>query len=121
MKTTIKIEDNLYHRLEAAAASSGRKVNDLLTEGVRLVLASQPKPLRPRTRIKLPLIDSGLPGKLSIPDDIASRIEMEADIERHEASLRGVWRERRWNKGTIAATLFYVSTRTQNKNLTCLS
>lgn len=88
MKATIEIEDDLYHRLEVEATSRGRDVKDLLNEGVRLVLASLPKsPIR-RTRVKLPLIDSGRPGKLNIPDDIASRIEMEADIERHEASLR---------------------------------
>jgi hypothetical protein len=39
-------------------------------------------------RIHLPLIDSGQPDKLSIPDDIAFLLEAEEDRERHEASLR---------------------------------
>ncbi len=38
MKTTIEVPDELYRRAKAAAALRGRKLKDLVTEGLRLVL-----------------------------------------------------------------------------------
>lgn len=38
MKTTIEVPDELYRRAKAAAALRGRKLKDLVAEGLRLVL-----------------------------------------------------------------------------------
>jgi hypothetical protein len=38
MKTTVKISDDLYRRGKAEAALRGRKLKDLVEEGLRLVL-----------------------------------------------------------------------------------
>ena len=88
MKATIEIDDDLYSRLEIEAESRGRSVRDLLIESLQMLLISERSSTSPKRRIKLPLIDSGQPGKLNIPDDIVSQVEMREDLERHEASLR---------------------------------
>ena len=43
MKTTIEVQDELYRQAKAVAALQGRKVKDLIEEGLRLVLESPPK------------------------------------------------------------------------------
>ena len=40
MKATIEIDDELYRQVKAAAAIRGRKVKDLVAEGLRSVLRS---------------------------------------------------------------------------------
>jgi hypothetical protein len=40
MKATIEIDDELYRQVKAAAAMRGRKVKDLVAEGLRTVLRS---------------------------------------------------------------------------------
>jgi hypothetical protein len=47
MKTTIEVPDELYRRAKAAAALSGRKLKDLVAEGLRLVLENR-RPERPQ-------------------------------------------------------------------------
>ena len=43
MKTTVELPDDLARRIKAAAALRGRKLKDLVAEGLRLVLeAPQP-------------------------------------------------------------------------------
>jgi len=88
MKATIDIDDELYRRLRAAADAQGRNVADLVLEAVEVVLTSAPLSIPERRRIRLPLIDSGRPGKLNIPDDIAFLVDAEEDRQRHDASLR---------------------------------
>ena len=88
MKATIEIDDELYNRLETQAEARSRNLGDLLIEGAQMLLVEEHPSLVPKRRIRLPLIDSGHPGKLRIPDDIVSRLEMQEDLERHEASLR---------------------------------
>ena len=39
MKTTVEVPDDLYRRAKAEAALRGRKLKDLVEEGLRLVLA----------------------------------------------------------------------------------
>ena len=48
MKTTIEVPDELYRRAKAEAALSGRKLKDLVEEGLRLALAKAPKARRAR-------------------------------------------------------------------------
>ena len=86
MKATIEFEEDLYRLLKSTAALRGKKLRELVTEGVKLILKNPEQ--NAGRRVKWPLIDSGRPGKLDIPDDIASRLEVEAEIERHAASLR---------------------------------
>jgi hypothetical protein len=38
MKTTVEVSDDLYRRAKAEAALQGRKLKDLVEEGLRLVL-----------------------------------------------------------------------------------
>lgn len=39
MRTTIRIDDELYRRVKARAAEEGRSVGDLITDAVRAALA----------------------------------------------------------------------------------
>ncbi|HEX3429388.1 MAG TPA: hypothetical protein VHT03_00765 [Rhizomicrobium sp.] len=43
MKTTIEVSDALYRRAKAAAALEGRKLKDLVEDGLRQVLESPAK------------------------------------------------------------------------------
>jgi hypothetical protein len=53
MKTTVELSDDLYRRVKADAALRGRKVKDLIEEGMRLVLKTSRKAPRKASR-KLP-------------------------------------------------------------------
>ena len=44
MKTTIELPDDLYRRAKSEAALSGRKLKDLVEDGLRLVLKSPRQP-----------------------------------------------------------------------------
>ncbi len=75
MKTTVEIPDDLYRRAKAGAALSGRKLRDLIEEGLRLVLEA---PQRTRRRKSLAglmkrargAIDSGVPDLASNPEHL---------------------------------------------------
>lgn len=88
MKTTIDFEDELYRQLKATAALRGRKVRDLVQDGVRMVLQNSWKPVDPSVRVELPLIPTRRKTPLDIPDDIAARLDSFSDREGHAASLR---------------------------------
>jgi hypothetical protein len=47
MKTTVEVPDDLYRRAKAEAALRGRKLKDLIEEGLRLVLDTRRSPTRP--------------------------------------------------------------------------
>jgi hypothetical protein len=72
MKTTIEVPDELYRRAKAEAALRGRKLRDLVEEGLRLVLEA---PRRTRhhpslaelTKSARGMIDSGVPDLASNP------------------------------------------------------
>jgi len=42
MKTTVEVSDDLYRRAKSEAALRGRKLKDLVEEGLRLVLETPP-------------------------------------------------------------------------------
>ena len=42
MRTTIRLDDSLLRQAKAAAAASGRSLNDLISDAVRAALASRP-------------------------------------------------------------------------------
>jgi hypothetical protein len=75
MKTTVEVPDELYRRAKAEAALRGRKLKDLIEEGLRLALES------PRTSRRNPSLaglmkrargvaDSGIPDLGSNPEHL---------------------------------------------------
>jgi hypothetical protein len=86
MKATFELPDQLYREAKASAALQGRKVKDLVAEGLRLVLSRPKSPGRPH-HVIFPLLKDRGGRVLNIPDDVASRTEIAADLARHETSL----------------------------------
>jgi hypothetical protein len=76
MKTTIEVPDELYRRAKAEAALRGRKLKDLIEEGLRIVLEA-PRSRRERPRLAELMkrargaIDSGVPDLASNPKHLA--------------------------------------------------
>jgi hypothetical protein len=96
MKTTIDLPEDLLRRAKAEAALRGRKLRELVAEGLRLRLemkeeappdAGSAAPLL-REFDALPLIKrrSGTP-RLKVTPARIHELEMEAEMERHEASV----------------------------------
>jgi hypothetical protein len=74
MKTTVDVPDELYRRAKSEAALRGRKLKDLVEEGLRLVLAT-PEPRR-RSLADLMkgargVVDSGVADLGSNPEHMA--------------------------------------------------
>jgi len=72
MKTTIEVPDELYRRAKAEAALRGRKLRDLVEEGLRLVLEAPRKTrhqpsLTELTKRARGMINSGIPDLASNP------------------------------------------------------
>jgi hypothetical protein len=73
MKTTVEVPDELYRRAKAEAALRGRKLKDLVEEGLRLVLklpqksADRPS-LAGLTKGARGIIDSGVRDLASNPE-----------------------------------------------------
>lgn len=76
MKTTVEVPDDLYRRAKAMAALRGRKLKDLIEEGLRLVLEAPAKTRRQRNLAELMkrargVINSGVPDLASNPRHLA--------------------------------------------------
>jgi hypothetical protein len=75
MKTTIEVPDELYRRAKAEAALRGRKVKDLVEEGLRLVLEKPAKQRRASLASLMKnargIIDSGITDLASNPAHLA--------------------------------------------------
>ena len=72
MKTTIELPDELYRQAKAMAALDGRKLKDLVEQGLRLVLKARRKGRRQHTLAELMAgakgsIESGVPDLGSNP------------------------------------------------------
>ena len=72
MKTTVELPDELYRRAKAEAALRGRKLKDLVEEGLRLVLETAHKTRRSSSLAVLTkrargMIDSGVPDLATNP------------------------------------------------------
>ena len=72
MKTTVQVPDELYRRAKSEAVLRGRKLRDLVEEGLRLVLATPPETSRSRRLAALMkdargVIDSGIKDLASNP------------------------------------------------------
>ena len=72
MKTTVELSDELFRRAKAAAALRGRKLKDMIEEGLRLVL-EMPHGGRARPSLEelmkeaRGVVDSGVPDLASNP------------------------------------------------------
>jgi hypothetical protein len=76
MKTTVEVPDDLYRRAKAEAALRGRKLRDLVEEGLRLVLEAPRKTPRHSNLAGLMkrargMVDSGVPDLASNPEHLA--------------------------------------------------
>jgi hypothetical protein len=76
MKTTVEVPDDLYRKAKAVAALSGRKLKDLVEEGLRLVLERPTKNRRQQQLADLMkrargVVDSGMPDLASNPRRLA--------------------------------------------------
>ncbi len=74
MKTTVELSDDLYRRAKSEAALRGRKLKDLVEEGLRLVLET-PRPSRHRRLAELMnpargIVDSGINDLASNPEHL---------------------------------------------------
>lgn len=74
MKTTIELSDDLYRQAKVAAATSGRKLKDIVEEGLRAVLAkgisAEPRPeptLEELLGDMIGIVDSGVPDLATNP------------------------------------------------------
>ena len=72
MKTTVEVSDDLHRRAKAEAALRGRKLKDLVEEGLRLVLEGPRKTHRRQSLAALMkaargAVDSGVPDLASNP------------------------------------------------------
>jgi hypothetical protein len=68
VKTTVELSDDLFRKVKAEAALRGRKLKDLVEEGLRLVLETPPTAGRKRTpslhdlmKDACGVVDSGVP------------------------------------------------------------
>ena len=76
MKITVEVSDRLYRRAEAEAALRGRKLRDLIEEGLRLVLDAPRGGRRRPSLAKLMkgargAVDSQIPDLASNPEHLA--------------------------------------------------
>ncbi len=72
MKTPLEIPDQIFRRAKATAALRGRKLKDLVEEGLRLVIEGRGKAPRQRSLAELMktargVINSGVPDLASNP------------------------------------------------------
>jgi len=77
MKTTVEVPDDLYRRAKAEAALRGRKLKDMIEEGLRLVLAAPREKHRRASLASLMkrargVVDSGVPDLGSNPKHLES-------------------------------------------------
>ena len=87
MKTTVELPDDLYRRAKAAAALRGRKLKDLVEEGLRLVLEAPRKTRRHPSLAGLMKRARGVDNS-GVPD-LASNPELLADFGREPSLIRG--------------------------------
>jgi hypothetical protein len=85
MKTTVEVPDDLYRRAKSEAALRGRKLKDLVEEGLRLVLEASRETSRPQSLAELMegacgAVNSGIPDLASNPERLKG---FGRDAQRH--------------------------------------
>ncbi len=83
MKTTVEVSDQLFREVKTKAAQEGIKLKDIVEEGFLAFVRAPKAPVR---HTKFPIIKAKSPGKRVLPEDIASQVMMQDDLERYEAS-----------------------------------
>jgi len=78
MKATIEFDDELYRELKTTAAVRGRKIDDLVAEGVRMVLRVEDSAGQ-RSRIKLPIVKSLKAGTVKLTNEMIAEHESKLD------------------------------------------
>ena len=81
MKTTVEVPDDLYRQAKAEAALRGRKLKDLIEEGLRLVVES------PRSAPRRPSLAKLMAGAKGVVDSGVS------DLGSNEKHLAGFGRD----------------------------
>lgn len=83
MKTTLEIDDALYREVKAMAALTGRKMKDLVSEGLERVLreGNVERPKAVAQAMKLPLLPSSQE-KGRVTSDQVYELETSADADR---------------------------------------
>ena len=76
MKTTVEMPEELYRRAKALAALQGRRLKDLIEEGLHRVIASPhqqelPASLAELARNARGVVDSGIPDLATNPEHLA--------------------------------------------------
>jgi hypothetical protein len=75
MKTTVEVSDALYRRAKSEAALRGRKLKDLVEEGLRLVLETPPstpkRSLAGLMKDARGMVDSGITDLASNPKHLS--------------------------------------------------
>jgi len=83
MKTTLEIDDALYREAKALAALTGRKMKDLVSEGLEHVLreGGATRQSSPAEKMKIPLLPSS-PAERRITSERIHELETSADSDR---------------------------------------
>jgi len=81
MRTTVDLPDDLYRRAKSQAALQGRRLRDLVEEGLRRVL-DVPMPGGGPVEVDFPLHRSRRPGTLTVTD--VNRAHDEAALDEDE-------------------------------------
>lgn len=87
MRTTIRLDDDLFRRVKRLAAETGRTLTDVIEDALRQTLA---RSSGPRTRVSLPTFGGGrlAPG-VDLDHNTAVRDVMDADVSEGDcAKLR---------------------------------
>jgi plasmid stability protein len=74
MRTTLNLDDTLYRKAKIKAAQEGRTVSELIEDGLRFALNTNPRLASSRRRMPLPVIEGGhraLPGQEMTPGKTA--------------------------------------------------
>lgn len=88
MKTTLEIPDELFRAAKARAAMEGRRLKDIVAEGLREALRRPAATNDPPGYVTFPIVKARRGGKKCvITDERIKTIDLEADLERHAASL----------------------------------
>lgn len=91
MKTTIDLPEEIVREMKLRAVKEGRKFREVAAEVFRRGLAARPggRGAGARRRVALPIVAAPQgAAKLSLNGEEVCRLEMDAEMESYEASLR---------------------------------
>ncbi len=81
MKTTVEIDDELYHQAKVLAAEQGTTMKELMQRGLRLAIGIEEAPVR-RHHVQFPLIKSKNPGRLVTAEEVRRALD---ELDEEEA------------------------------------